>query len=228
MKRLFDILMSGAGSLFLSPLLLLLALLIKLTSRGSVFYRGERVGLNGRTFRIYKFRSMVVGADKLGASSTSDHDERVTGIGRFLRKFKLDELPQLINVLMGDMSIVGPRPEVKRFVDMYTKEESAILSVRPGITDRASLKFHNEGEILAASGIADADQAYLKLIRPEKLRLQLAYVREHSLAGDVKIILLTCERLLLSRLLRGASQPNPKSQIPNPKEKENCPTTQKG
>jgi lipopolysaccharide/colanic/teichoic acid biosynthesis glycosyltransferase len=206
MKRLFDILVSGAGLLFLGPLLLLLALLIKLTSPGTVFYRGERVGLNGRPFRIYKFRSMVTDADKLGASSTPDHDKRVTGIGRFIRKFKLDELPQLINVLMGDMSIVGPRPEVKWCVDMYTEEERAILTVRPGITDWASLKFHNEGEILAASGIADADEAYLKLIRPEKLRLQLAYVREHSLAGDMKIILLTCQQLLFSRLLRGVGR----------------------
>jgi lipopolysaccharide/colanic/teichoic acid biosynthesis glycosyltransferase len=201
-KRLFDMLVSGIGLLLLSPLFLVVALIVKLTSPGPVFYRGERVGRHGRIFRIYKFRSMVVNAEKLGGNSTSDHDKRVTGIGRFIRKYKLDEFSQLINVLLGDMSLVGPRPEVKWCVDLYTEEEKPILSVRPGITDWASIKFHNEGEILAASGIADADEAYLKLIRPEKLRLQLEYVKKQGLLVDITILWLTIKALFVSRLFR--------------------------
>lgn len=199
MKRLLDLLLSGLGLLLFSPLLLTVSVIIKLGSVGPVFYRGERVGLNGKIFRTFKFRSMVQDAEQHGASSTHESDPRITGIGAFLRKYKLDELPQLINVFLGDMSLVGPRPEVRKFVDMYTPEERLILTVRPGITDWSSIKFHNEGEIIAASGIVDADEAYSKLIRPEKLRLQLKYVREHGVLVDIKIILETIYTLLHTR-----------------------------
>lgn len=198
-KRIFDIALSLLGLILFFPVLLLCAIIIKLTSRGPVFYRGERVGLNGGLFRTFKFRSMVTNAEALGGTSTHESDARITAIGTFLRRFKLDELPQLINVLFGDMSFVGPRPEVRKFVDMYTPEERVILTVRPGITDWSSIKFHNEGEIIAASGIADADEAYAKLIRPEKLRLQMKYVRERTLWIDIKIIIDTIMTLFRTR-----------------------------
>ena len=199
LKRIFDIVLAFFGLVLFAPLLLICALLIKLTSSGPVFYRGERIGLAGKAFRTLKFRTMVADAEKMGGSSTHDADARITGIGSFLRKFKLDELPQLLNVLAGDMSFVGPRPEVRKFVDMYTPEERMILTVRPGITDWSSIKFHNEGEIIAASGIADADEAYARLIRPEKLRLQMKYVREHTLWLDLKIIFDTIFTLFRTR-----------------------------
>lgn len=174
----------------LAPLLLWIGRRIRKEDSGSVFYRGERVGMEGRTFRIFKFRTMIVDADKTGVSSTSDEDPRITNTGRFLRKHKLDELPQLINVLKGEMSLVGPRPEVARYVDMMTKEErGAILSVRPGITDWASLWNNDEGAVLAGS--SDPEKAYLEEIRPEKIRLQLKYVQEHSFWIDLRIILRT-------------------------------------
>lgn len=199
MKRLFDFTLALSGLFIFSPVLLLCAFLIKLTSPGPVFYRGVRVGLGGSLFRTYKFRSMVTDAEQRGGASTHEADVRITRIGSFLRRFKLDELPQLINVLLGDMSFVGPRPEVKKFVDMYTPEERIILTVRPGITDWSSIKFHNEGEIIAASGIPDADEAYSKLIRPEKLRLQIKYVHERTLLLDIKIIFDTIATLFRTR-----------------------------
>jgi lipopolysaccharide/colanic/teichoic acid biosynthesis glycosyltransferase len=199
-QRLFDIVLSTIGLLLLGPFFLLLALMIKLDSRGPVFYRGVRVGRHGRPFKIYKFRSMVADAERKGAASTSTTDLRVTRSGRFIRKFKFDEFSQLINVFLGDMSLVGPRPEVQKFVDRYTPEEKAILTVRPGITDWSSIKFHNEGEIIEASGIPDADEAYEKLIRPEKLRLQLKYVRERNLRVDIKIVVSTVLTLFSTRL----------------------------
>ncbi len=189
MKRAFDIVASALGLVLLSPLLGAVALAIKLEDGGPVFYRGERVGLGGRSFRIYKFRSMVVDAEKRGASSTAKNDSRITRTGAFIRSGKIDELPQLINVLVGDMSLVGPRPEVRKFTDLYTEEEKAILSVRPGITDWASIWNCDEAAVLA--GAADPDQAYFELIRPKKLRLQLKYVRERSMATDLRIIWLT-------------------------------------
>lgn len=198
-KRLFDLFGSIFGLVLFSPVLLVCVVVVKATSAGPVFYRGERVGLNGRIFRTFKFRSMVIDAEQKGGSSTHEADARITGVGAFLRKFKLDELPQLLNVLVGDMSFVGPRPEVRKFVDIYTPEEKIILSVRPGITDWSSMKFHNEGEIIAASGIADADEAYAKLIRPEKLRLQMKYVRERTLWIDIKIIIDTVLTLFRTR-----------------------------
>lgn len=190
-KRFVDVVISAIGLLLLSPFFLLLALVIKLDSHGPVFYRGERVGLHGRSFKIYKFRTMVADAERKGAASTSTTDLRVTRSGRFIRKFKFDEFSQLINVFLGEMSLVGPRPEVQKFVDRYTPEEKVILTVRPGITDWSSIKFHNEGEIIEASGIPDADEAYEKLIRPEKLRLQLKYVKERNLWVDIKIVVST-------------------------------------
>ncbi|MBS4067282.1 MAG: sugar transferase [Sulfurimonas sp.] len=199
MKRFFDFACAGIGLCLLSPALVLFAFAIKLDSPGPVFYRGLRVGRYGRPFRIYKFRSMVADAEKRGAASTSNTDMRVTRIGHIIRKFKLDEFSQLINVLLGDMSFVGPRPEVQKFVDMYTDEEKIILTVRPGITDWSSIKFHNEGDIIESSGITDADEAYLKLIRPEKLRLQMKYVRERTLWIDIKIIFCTILTIFSTR-----------------------------
>ena len=199
-KRFFDVVISAIGLLLLSPAFLLLALVIKLDSHGPVFYRGVRVGRNGRHFNIYKFRSMVADAERRGAASTSTTDLRVTRSGHFIRKFKFDEFSQLINVFLGDMSIVGPRPEVQKFVDKYAEDEKQILSVRPGITDWSSIKFHNEGEIIETSGISDADEAYEKLIRPEKLRLQLKYIKERNLWVDIKIVVSTVLTLFSIRL----------------------------
>lgn len=189
MKRIFDLILSAIGLLILSPFLIAVGLIIKFSDYGPVFFRGERVGLYGKLFRIFKFRTMVVDAEKLGGSSTSDDDPRITKIGKVLRKYKLDELPQLLNVLLGDMSFVGPRPQVKWAVDLYSEQEKAILSVRPGITDNASLFFSNEGEIL--KGSKNPDQDYLEKIHPIKTQLALKYVQKHSLLEDVKIILKT-------------------------------------
>ena len=188
-KRIFDIVCSAGGILVLSPLLLWISWRIKREDSGPIFYRGERVGLHGRIFRIYKFRTMVIDAEKLGGSSTSDDDPRITKIGKTLRKYKLDELPQLFNVLTGEMSLVGPRPEIKRYTDLYTEEQKAIFTVRPGITDWASLWNSDEGAILA--GAEDPDKAFEELIQPTKLKLQLKYVRERSFWVDLKIICLT-------------------------------------
>lgn len=192
-KRFFDFICSLIGLFVLSPFLFFIALRIKKEDHGPVFYRGERVGLHGELFRIFKFRTMVVDAEKLGASSTSDDDVRITRVGKLLRKYKLDELPQLINVLVGDMSLVGPRPEVKKFTDLYRDEEKAILAVRPGITDWASLWNSDEGALLKDS--VDPDKDYMEKIRPEKIRLQLKYVREKSFWIDIKIIFLTLKTI---------------------------------
>jgi len=186
LKRLFDIVLSLFGLILISPVLVTLAIMIKKEDRGPVFYRGLRVGRFGKLFRIFKFRTMVVNAEKLGGPSTADDDPRITKVGNFIRKFKLDELPQLINVLKGEMSIVGPRPEVQMYVDMFTEEEKAILTVRPGITDWASIWNPDEGAILAGS--SDPEKTYMEKIRPEKIRLQLKYVRERSFWNDLKII----------------------------------------
>lgn len=198
-KRFFDIFFSSVGLIVASPILLICAMAIKSESKGPVFYRGERIGCNGKPFLIFKFRSMVDNAEKLGASSTNASDVRITRVGRYIRKYKLDELPQLLNVFKGDMSFVGPRPEVQKFVDIYTEEEKQILSVRPGITDWSSIKFHNEGEIIESSGIPDSDEAYEKLIRPEKLRLQLKYIKERNFWVDIKIIVSTMLTLFSTR-----------------------------
>ena len=194
MKRLFDIVFSLLGLMLTTPILLILAILIKREDGGPVFYRGVRVGLHGNPFRIFKFRTMVVNAEKIGGSSTADDDPRITKIGKFIRKYKLDELPQLINVLKGEMSFVGPRPEVQHYVNMYTNEEKAILNVKPGITDWASMWNSDEGAILAGS--TDAEKTYMEKIRPEKIRLQLKYVRKLSFFVDLKIIFQTLFKLV--------------------------------
>lgn len=189
-KRFLDILASFFGLIILSPVIILLAIIIKLTSQGPVFYRGARVGRNGKKFFMFKFRSMVPGADKLGGPSTAADDPRLTKIGKFMKKYQLDELPQLINVLKGEMSLVGPRPEVKMYIDMMTEEErKVILSAKPGMTDLASLWNFHEGEIL--KGSADAEKTYQEKIWPEKKRLQIEYVRNHSFWLDLKIIFKT-------------------------------------
>lgn len=193
MKRLFDITVSVIGLVVLSPLFLATAIMIRRDSKGPVFYRGERVGKLGKPFKIYKFRTMVINADKMGGPSTAADDPRLTRTAGFLKKYQLDELPQLINVLKGEMSLVGPRPEVPMYVNMFTKEEAAILSVRPGMTDYASLWNFHEGELL--KGSADPEKTYMEEIRPEKIRLQLKYVREHSFWVDLKIILRTLGKL---------------------------------
>lgn len=188
-KRSFDVIFSLIGLLLVSPIFLYISLRIKLEDGGPIFFHGKRVGLYLKSFKIFKFRTMVVDAEKLGGSSTADDDPRITRIGKLLRKFKLDELPQLINVLKGDMSIVGPRPEVERYTDLFSEEEKVILSVRPGITDWASIWNADEGAILA--GAEDPEQAYMELIRPTKLKLQMQYVRQQSFWVDLKIIYLT-------------------------------------
>lgn len=197
LKRLFDIIVSGIGLILLSPLFLYFAVRIKRYDHGPVYYRGARVGLHDKIFHIYKFRSMIVDAEKTGVSSTSKHDDRITPVGHLLRRTKLDELPQLINVFIGDMSIVGPRPEVKKFTDLYEGEEKKLLDIRPGITDYASIWNADEGEILKDSKDPDAD--YARLIRPEKIRLQLKYYHEMSLLTDIKIIYLTARKVLLGK-----------------------------
>ena len=182
------------GLVVLAPVFVLLAMAVRLSSAGPVFYRGSRIGLNGKVFRVLKFRTMVMNAESLGGSCTGDDDPRITPLGLWMRKYKLDELPQLLNVLKADMSFVGPRPEVRQYVDMFTKEEKQILSVRPGITDWATLWDSDEGAVLA--GTPDPERIYLEKIRPEKIRLQLKYVRERSFLIDLKIILKTCGLVL--------------------------------
>lgn len=186
MKRLFDIAASSFGLLIISPLLLVIAVLIKLDSPGPVFYRGARVGLFGTPFRILKFRTMIENAEVIGAASSPEDDPRVTRFGHILRKYKLDELPQLFNVLAGKMSLVGPRPQVLWAVERYTQDERALLSVRPGITDYASLRFREEGEILRGS--SDPDKDYFEKIHPEKMRLGLEYIRKRTFWLDCQIL----------------------------------------
>jgi lipopolysaccharide/colanic/teichoic acid biosynthesis glycosyltransferase len=193
-KRSFDVIVALTALVLLSPVLLVLALVIKITSPGPVFYRGVRIGKNGVPFRIFKFRTMVINAEKLGGSATAEDDPRITPIGRFIRRNKLDEFPQFLNVLVGDMSLVGARPEVKKYVDMYTDEEKQILELRPGITDWASIWNSNEAAVLEGSN--DPEKAYEELIRPTKLALQLFYARNHSLLVDVKILAHTFCKLL--------------------------------
>ena len=189
MKRLFDIVASGLGLLVLSPIFLILAVWIKLDSPGPVFYRQVRVGRGNRDFRIFKFRSMRVGSDKGSLVTIGGHDPRITRSGYFIRKFKLDEFPQLINVFVGDMSLVGPRPEVRHYVDYWTPEQMHVLDVRPGITDPASIKFRNENELMEAA--SDPEKYYIEVIMQEKIKLYLEYVQHHSFLGDIGLIFKT-------------------------------------
>lgn len=196
-KRAFDLALSIAGFVLLSPFLILISLAIKWDSPGPVFYRGLRVGRFGKLFQIVKFRTMVVNAEQLGGPSAADGDVRITRVGRWLRKFKLDELPQLVNVIKGEMSFVGPRPEVPEYVALFNDEERAILTVCPGITDWASIWNADEGAVLAGS--VDPEKTYLEKIRPEKIRLQLEYVRQRSLWTDIVVLLQTAIVLLIKR-----------------------------
>jgi lipopolysaccharide/colanic/teichoic acid biosynthesis glycosyltransferase len=194
-KRALDILAASAGLLVLSPVFLLIGAGIRAGSTGGVFYRGIRVGRFGAPFRIWKFRTMTAGGSSSAPTSTSEDDPRITRVGRILRRSKLDELPQLLNVLTGQMSLVGPRPQVPWAVAKYSAEERRVLTVRPGITDWASLRFHNEGELLKGQG--DPDESYLRLIHPEKMRLAIEYVDRRSLKVDATILFRTIKRILL-------------------------------
>jgi len=194
-KRLFDLAVSAAGLIVLSPVLLVLAALIKLDDGGPVFYRGVRIGRHGRPFRVVKFRTMRVDAEAVGGPSTAADDARITRLGRWLRQAKLDEIPELVNVFLGDMSLVGPRPEVDKYVRLMNEEERAVLSVRPGLTDWATLWNSDEGAVLAGS--ADPEKTYLDLIRPEKIRLQLEYVRSCSFWTDLVILAQTVVAIVL-------------------------------
>lgn len=189
MKRFFDLVASGLGLLVLSPLFFVLAVWIKCDSKGPVFYRQVRVGRNNRDFRLYKFRSMRVGSDKKGLITIGEHDPRVTRSGYYIRRYKLDELPQLINVFAGNMSLVGPRPEVRKYVDLYTPEQMHVLDVRPGITDLASIRYRNENELLEQAD--DPDRYYVDVIMQDKLRINLEYVADHSFLKDIKLIGMT-------------------------------------
>lgn len=188
-KRIFDIMSSFCGLVILSPILIIVAIFIKLDSNGPVFFKQKRVGKNKEIFEIYKFRTMVTDAEKLGRQITVGNDSRVTDVGKFIRKCKLDELPQLINVLKGEMSLVGPRPEVPRYVDLYDEYQKQILLVKPGITDYASIEFRNENEILGQS--KNPDKTYIEDIMPAKIEFNMRYIRNISLIEDIKLILAT-------------------------------------
>lgn len=192
-KIIFDFLAASIGLILLFPLFLVISIIIKKESPGPVFYRGERTGLYGKPFRIFKFRTMVMNAENIGGPSTAHNDPRLTKIGQFLRKYKLDEIPQFVNVLLGEMSIVGPRPQVEHYTRLYNDEEKIILSVKPGITDYASLKFINLDKIL---GDEQVDETYRQKIEPEKNRLRIKYAREHNFWMDCKILFLTFIQLL--------------------------------
>lgn len=193
-KRLFDIVASFIGLLILLPLLLLLALWVLFDSRGGIFYRQVRVGRGGIDFKLWKFRTMHPDADKRGLLTVGGRDPRITRAGYYLRKYKLDELPQLLNVLTGDMSLVGPRPEVRRYVDMYTPEQRRVLDVRPGITDYASIEYSDENELLAKA--ADPERTYIEEVMPAKLELNAKYIAEKGVMKDVRIIWMTVRKIV--------------------------------
>lgn len=188
-KRVFDILASGIGIIVLSPILIVIAIAIKCDSNGEILFKQKRVGMNEKTFNIFKFRTMVTNAEKLGKQITVGNDCRITKIGSFLRKYKLDELPQLFNVLLGDMSLVGPRPEVPRYVELYTDEQREVFKVRPGITDLASLKYSDENDILA--NIENPEEHYINVIMQDKLELNLEYIKKSNIFFDIYIIIKT-------------------------------------
>lgn len=194
MIRLCDILFSFFGLLFLSPLFIIVAIWIVLDNPGPVFYRQQRVGKDNKDFGLLKFRSMRVGADKMSLITIGDRDPRVTRAGYYIRKYKLDELPQLWNVLVGEMSLVGPRPEVRRYVDTYTPEQQKVLSVRPGITDYASIEYIDENRLLAQS--ADPDKTYIEEVIPAKIALNMRYINHQTLGEYLKIIFLTFAKII--------------------------------
>lgn len=194
MKRLFDIVASACGLMLLSPLFLVVAIWIRLDSKGPVFYRQLRVGRNNKDFRIYKFRSMRIGADSGSLVTIGGNDPRVTRSGYIIRKYKIDELPQLINVLIGDMSLVGPRPEVRHYVNYWTPSQMRVLDVRPGITDTASIRYSNENELLAQA--QDPEDYYINVIMQDKIRLYLEYVDNVSFCNDIKLIFQTFKAII--------------------------------
>ncbi len=189
MKRLFDITASFFGIIILSPLLIFIGLWVGLSSKGGVFYKQIRVGKNNKDFKLYKFRSMRVNSDKQGLLTVGSKDSRITTAGYFIRKYKIDELPQLFNVLKGDMSFVGPRPEVRRYVDLYSEEQMKVLSVRPGITDPASIKYRNENDILSSA--SNPEEYYIQHIMPDKLKINIDYINTQTFIKDIKIIFQT-------------------------------------
>ena len=197
MKRFFDIIASGCGLLVLSPIFLIMAIWIKLDSKGPVFYRQVRVGRHNKDFRIFKFRSMRVGADKGSLVTIGGRDPRITRSGYFIRKYKLDEFPQLINVFKGEMSLVGPRPEVRHYVDYWTSEQMHVLDVRPGITDPASIKFRNENELMEK--VENPEDYYINGIMQEKIRLYLEYVQNASFWHDIRLVLQTFKVIITER-----------------------------
>ena len=197
MKRLFDIIVSACGLLVLSPVFLIMAIWIKQDSNGPVFYRQVRVGRHNKDFRIFKFRSMRVGADKGSLVTIGGRDPRITRSGYFIRKYKLDEFPQLINVLLGEMSVVGPRPEVRHYVNYWTPEQMHILDVRPGITDPASIKFRNENELMEKA--EDPEDYYINVIMQEKIKLYLEYIQNSSCCYYIKLIFKTFKLIITER-----------------------------
>ena len=193
MIRFFDILFSSIGLILLSPLFLILWLLIRLGSKGPGFFVQERIGLGGKPFGLYKFRSMRTDSENEGLITIGENDHRITRVGHFIRKYKLDELPQLLNVLKGDMSLVGPRPEVRKYVEMYTPEQRKVLDVKPGITDYASIEYVNENELLGNAD--DPDRVYIEQVMPNKLKLNMKYIQNKSLGEYFKIIFLTLKSI---------------------------------
>lgn len=192
-KRLFDIGLSFITLIALLPLFLLIAVAIKINSRGSAFYKQARVGKDGNEFELFKFRTMYVNSDRAGLLTIGSKDYRITGVGYWLRKYKLDELPQLLNVLKGDMSFVGPRPEVRKYVNMYTPAQLRVLTVKPGVTDWASIKYFDENDILASSD--DPEDMYIRVIVPSKISKNLEYIDNQDLFMDLKIIFSTIKRI---------------------------------
>lgn len=193
MIRFLDFSFSFLGLIFLSPFILLIGIFIKISSNGPIFYRQLRIGLNGSEFKVFKFRTMKRDADKLGLITVGGRDSRVTPIGYYLRKYKLDELPQLINVLIGNMSLVGPRPEVKKYVDLYTEAEKRVLTIRPGITDWASIKYRDENVILGES--LNPEKDYIEKVMPDKLKYNMIYINKYGVLEYLKIIFFTLLRI---------------------------------
>lgn len=194
MIRFFDFILSLVGLVVLAPIFIVLAIWIKTDSKGPVFYKQVRVGQNGIDFGLFKFRSMVIDADKKGLITVGGRDPRITRSGYFIRKYKLDELPQLINVLVGDMSLVGPRPEVRKYVELYTDEQQKVLSVKPGITDYASIEYMDENEILGKSN--DPEKTYIEEIMPEKIKYNMKYIQNKNVSEYFKIIFLTLLKIV--------------------------------
>lgn len=193
-KRLFDIFSSLLGLVILLPFLIAISVLIFVNSRGGVFYRQIRVGKNGKDFKLWKFRTMQPDSDKNGLLTVGGRDARITSLGYYLRKYKLDELPQLMNVFVGEMSVVGPRPEVRKYVNLYTSEQLHVLDVQPGITDYASIEYANENDLLAES--SDPENKYIQQVMPAKLKLNMKYIAEKSLGTDLKIIFRTLGKII--------------------------------